>query len=264
MEVSSQSIFQWLTLQPKAFIDRLYGSNDENDSTVTPQSVFACKAIFQSLSYASKNVLLRIIFNIDSNVDSYSQSSSCKDNSIHIYDQCATSREEIKIWFKNQLEAEACINELKSLHILYESVEDIGVEGDGDLGGESSVSVGILKMHLQFHRCLMQAILNPTEPWSSGGGSSSSISGVSSFLIDDDNIVPEIQLEQYRLDKWNAILKFMMNLSTPTETSKISKSIIEFLRRHLNLIVDKNGTNLLTSQGYEFMLRDYQGQVNIH
>lgn len=219
MESSNfQSIFKWLSEQPKAFIDRLYGSGRESESEIVQgQAIFAVKAVFQYISHSSKNIVYRILFNFND------------EDKSHYF----ISFDEIKTWFRDPTEADNSINELKSFHILQE--------------GEDN-NIRTLRIHDAFQRNLKLAILYPKEPWSE-----------SSEII--DSIHSEVDLDHYRLEKWNGILKYLMNLSSPIEISALSTSIVEFLKRHLNLITERHGINALTALGYEFMLRDYQNQV---
>lgn len=95
-----------------------------------------------------------------------------------------------------------------------------------------------------FRNNFLHSLTSPSEPWS--------------YLPDDRPSVSKVsdqEIDHIAMDKWNNILRFLLNLP---EVSIPSKSITEFMRKHMHIITDQRS---LTSKGYEFMLKDYRNQI---
>jgi hypothetical protein len=184
------------------------------------------------------------------------------------------------VWFGSRKENAKIIEELKSYGIIRQNFD-----GNGEI-----------ILNENFRRNITSAILFPSEPWTnrllnaSNGvlcadgatkiddeSTAKAASVTGSAIIEGTNnltrsifMVPDVRLlghdiDQFTFDRWNIILKYLMNLSTAAENSCLTESIMKILREHLKLIgnYDKRRPQSygLTALGYEYMLKDYKSQV---
>ena len=235
------SVFEFIKSQTGNQKDKLY------------QSSWACKAIFQSLSSLSKIYVMRLLF-IEKSIETY----------------------ELLDWIKvnnNDLHQKS-LDELLLLRIFIETIssssnsnnnnddDDVIYIGDNIINKHKALSS--ITMNKIFQDNFKITICSPIEPWSN-----------ISLKPDKFNITSDI-LDNFSLDKWNEVLKTLVNLtpSTNNNTNKIVKvfdgsnkdtAIFNFLEKANLINCGKDGINsrkiIVTSEGKSFLLKDYQSQV---
>jgi transcription initiation factor TFIIH subunit 4 len=185
-------------------------------------SPWACRAIFQSLSALSKNFVLRLIY-IDGpiRVD-------------HLREWVTSDAH--RIFTKT-------IEEMQRLRILEENLS----VGD-------STNCPHYQINPNFKRSLKFALCHPIEPWSNTA---------EALTLKPDKKAPmKDELDSYCSEKWEDMLRFMVNIPT---LSTIDSTVENFLRC-TGLMADgpdERGVKrlMITSDGYEYMLKDHQSQV---
>jgi hypothetical protein len=112
----------------------------------------------------------------------------------------------------------------------------------------SEESITKLQMNEHFRRGFQHALCNPIEPWSN--------TAASIDLKTDKKAPTTDELEDYCRDKWNDVLKCLLNIPSQGDGS------IENFLKCTGLVVE-NGkkSHEITSDGYEYMLKDHQSQV---
>jgi hypothetical protein len=218
---SFHNVFQWVGDQPESFIDRLYGMKSDAfamDDTMND----TCVDIVIEAVYACR----AIFQSFSSLAKTYTMRLIFLD-SIHVNDMAA--------WSNDQSAHAAILNELQRFRIILS--EDNSVEG---------VSVPkFFTINQHFRKHFFQSLTIPSEPWSDIRDRPSTTK------------VSDEEIDRIAMDKWNNILRYLLNLSIP-ESSMPSKSITEFMRKHMAIITEQRS---LTSKGYEFMLKDYRSQI---
>ena len=219
----SDRIFSWIVDKGPDFIDKIYGKSvDMENISNSASAIFACRAIFQSLSELSKTFLMRMLFT------------------------STVNRIETIDWVKDKNFHNSTFDELIKLRLLI-------------LKSESDANNYLVNQY--FKDNFIQSLVSFTEPWIIDSTNNVTLNDLNQS-IDLMNI--EI-LESFAIDKWNYILKYLMNIELRVVDEHVTSSIKKFLKDHLKLIEitsNKSNEHILTSIGYEFMLKSYQNQVS--
>lgn len=216
--VTTQNIFVWIADQPDSFIDSLY---DVTSTNISPDnsSIDTNSSVFACLA----------VFQSFSEI--------CKIYVMRLIFLDIVNRNDMKLWTIQYADNDKIIQILIKFRIIIPISDNMFDEIEPD----------IFSINLHFRKNFLIGISNPVEPWSK----------ISKSL----NItVPQVSndiLESYSVEKWNNILRYLMNIKVEKPTDVPSNSIIEFLKRMV--LVTEN--RQLTSRGYEFMLKDYRSQV---
>jgi transcription initiation factor TFIIH subunit 4 len=132
------------------------------------------------------------------------------------------------------------INELIKLRILIELHAD-------------DLTKPRLQMNSFFRRGFQYTLCNPIEPWSKTAASIS--------LKPDRKAPTKEELNDFCMEKWNDVLKCLLNVQPQ---SLEGDSTIENFLKCTGLIVENSKrTHEITSEGYEYMLKDHQSQVAV-
>jgi transcription initiation factor TFIIH subunit 4 len=209
-----QSILDFIATQSSAVVNKIYGSQDESNV----QSPWACKAVFQSLSALSKNIVMRLIFF-----------------------EGAISVEQLEEWmtpdsipiFRSSVES------LLRLRILEELGDDIKR----------------YRLNPYFRSSLKHALCHPIDPWSNTPAAAS--------LKPDKKPPTKEELDKFSADKWEDVLRFMVNLPT-MDGNSVGSVVVNFLRGTNYMSEDGKRGLVITAEGYEYMLKDRRSQVSKH
>lgn len=224
--ITMQSIYDFIATQPEIMINKVYGSSDVDNN----YSPWACKAIFSSLSSLSKNYIFRNLFILE-----------------------PLNVSELEKWVKPELKHLhlSAIDELMKLRIL---IEYNPSNNDNTLS--SSRYKQKLQMNSYFRKGFQYALCNPIEPWSN--------SPYSLQLRTDKKAPSKNDLDKFSMDKWNNVLRYLLNVQLPSSVVSNDSIIITFLKK-AGLVVENNKRSFeITSSGYEYMLKDHQSQVWFH
>ena len=274
----SNSIFEYLQSQNQAVLNNLYGRESADASgriSKNVQAPFVAKAVFQSISAVAKNYVMRLIF-----VNHAMTYLEMGDWMIH---------------GARRAEHLAVLSELIKMHILEEEIQ-MDVDIDDDEGGRSHYRRGDIqevidprydnvtgakyRINSYFRESLKQAISNPEEPWAlekAGGLTSfnSTAVKVEDGQRGDANKPSKSFLEKMSLEKWDALLRFLLgiegsSLVTPGGTIDnfvCRTGLMQNRGAHAKKYDSAKRTrtqvmNLqISARGYEYMLKSYQQQV---
>lgn len=219
-----KSIFEYLKDQPRLIIDKIYKSSSNIEFN---QSQYACKAIFQSLSTISKCFVMKLLF----------------------INQRILLKDILEWSSKDSIQMHSnAVEELVSLRILMTDENDVD---------DFKISLNDLDIEYQinpyFQSSLQQSLLYPMEPWSL-------------ILHKNDLSIKKPtreELDNYSTNKWNEILSYIVNL---IPLSSFPTNILYIFVKRTNIMTEgitSNGKKgmIITAKGYEFMLKDYLGQV---
>ena len=145
--------------------------------------------------------------------------------------------QDLQKWVKPELKHlySKAVDELIKLRILVET----SPEGAG------------LKMNQFFRRGFQYALCNPIEPWRNTPAYQS--------LKDDKQAPTRGELDDHCSEKWNDVLRSILKIQLPTMTND---STIENFLRCTGLVAESSKRNHeITSDGYEYLLKDHQSQV---
>lgn len=246
---SFTSLFDILKNETRLKLDRIYSSSFS--------SLWACQAIFQSLSPLSRTLIMRFLF-LDTNfklLDLYFIMHRADSYTIqHVFD------------------------ELLGLHLIveYNDIFASSIASSHPIGNMNNPSIdltefiaraGHLSQYLnntasyqlnpQFQKSLRSAITQPANPWAA------SLSQLSS----SHSSITRATLENYRKTTWNKVLGYLVGLTNEKEF-KGTALIPNFMESYgLMLVLPPNEAAiagkrmLITAKGYEYMLKDYYQQI---
>jgi Transcription factor Tfb2 len=147
------------------------------------------------------------------------------------------SAQDLQKWVKPELKQlySKAVDELIKLRILVEA----SPEGTG------------LKMNQFFRRGFQYALCNPIEPWRNTSAYQS--------LKDDRQAPSRDELDDHCSEKWNDVLRSILKIPLP---SMMNDSTIENFLKCTGLVAESSKRNHeITSDGYEYLLKDHQSQV---
>lgn len=242
------SIFDFIQQQPSVYIDKLYGytSVASEVESSSRNASWACKAVYQSMSHLGKNYIMRLLF-IKSPI----------------------STDEVSEWVykdkRNIMHMEA-IDELRRLRILIEFHNDFG----GGIASAKQSQQKLLVMNKNFQKSFMYALSYPSEPWQQVQQHQQQLNGMTSIGVDDK--LPTIEyLDLFSTDRWNEVLYTLFNMRFPTVSRTYDLSSVETRRSAIEaflcmakLIVLKGSRYQITSDGYEYMLKEHHSQVWVY
>jgi hypothetical protein len=272
------SLFDLLKNEPKIVINKIYST--------AATSVYACQAIFQSLSPLTRYLIMRFLFvycKIKISEIFLIINKASEDQIRQVFDELLDL--DILVVAKGTEEEEKKASTASSTsknghHSKSQPMDLVDLTGSGPLSpiGSSSSSLrrfsqnhNLYCMNPSFQKALTQAL--------SSDSSLSSSSTASSVLtpIKVENLLkvsPQF-LEEYRINEWNKVLSFLVGLINENDFS--SKIIPLFMSRYgliSKLAVHSSASsssassglsnkpsNMITSKGYEFLLKDYYHQV---
>ena len=108
-----------------------------------------------------------------------------------------------------------------------------------------------LQMNNYFRRGFQYALCNPIEPWHNTSASQ---------MLKEDKIAPtKEELDEHCYEKWNDVLRVILNVQSPTTTS--DSTIENFLKCTGLVLENSKRSHEITSDGYEYLLKDHQSQV---
>lgn len=238
-----ESVFELIGSQTAYQIDKLY------------QSSWACKAIFQSLSSLSKIYVMRLLF-IESPVATYEMLDWVKTSNYDIHQKSIEELLLLRI-FVEYIKTESNTSSSSSSSEML--IDDVVFIGDNVKNKSSS----LLIMNKKFQENFKITICNPVEPWSNV------------TLKPDKYEVTHEMLDSFSLNKWNDVLKALVNLTPSSSNIKNSSKVFDgstqdtaiynFLERANLIKAGKDGINskkiVVTPEGKSFLLKDYQSQV---
>jgi hypothetical protein len=282
------SLFDLLKNEPKIVINKIYST--------AATSVYACQAIFQSLSPLTRYLIMRFLF----------LHCTIKLSEIFLIINKAPE-DQIRQVFDELLdldiiiEAEGSGREEKKVvdssfsknghHTKSQPTDLVDLTGSGPLSpvGSSFSSSSSLRrfsqnhtlyrMNPSFQKALIQAITN-TSLSSDASTTSSSASVLTPIKVENILKVSPQFLEEYRINEWNKVLSYLVGLINENDFS--AKIIPLFMSRYGLIMKLTAGTNpssssssstsassnlsnkpsnMITSKGYEFLLKDYYHQV---
>lgn len=268
-----ENIFDLIQDLPTNKADRLYGAEQggglvklsqvESVTETLQTSSWACKAVFQSLSSISKNILMRLLFS---------------DSDINL--------SELLVWIQGDNKAailQSCFNELKQLHIVTDiEFSTINTSIDSTTGTSTTVSSSsTFKLNPYFKRNLIQAITQPEQPWQS-----------SLALLQPDKKPPKIsELDEFSDIKWENVLRTLVGAELLDDSQLRINSDLAAVSSEMNLKIKEFTLNTtrhfltsaslategppistgrsavsvpslqITAKGYEYMLQDRLSQV---
>ena len=115
-------------------------------------------------------------------------------------------------------------------------------------------SMSTLQMNKFFRRGFQYALCNPVEPWCNSSAS---------HALKDDKLAPtKDELDEHCTEKWNDVLRSMLNIPLPSTTN--DSTIENFLRCTGLVLENSKRSHEITSEGYEYLLKDHQSQVLNH
>lgn len=230
MASKSKSIFDLIKDATRSTVDKIYGNGASHS-----QSPFACKAIFQSLSMLTKCYVMRLIF-IENSFDLETLSEWANANS--------------------QKEHRAAIEELLRLRIVVE-VNNIKEE-DSSSNSFQVIDVDNILKHMVNPHFLINfrsALTTPLHPWANDTTTETPL------VI---SIPPTKQeLEIYTTTRWNEVLGFIVDILPPNHQLLEFNILRTFVKRAkiMKETSPNSNTLIITSIGYEYMLKDYATQV---
>lgn len=266
------SIFSLIQDLPPTKIDKLYGGVPAAGLTVAPtsnagtsesaesQASWACKAVFQSLSSVSKNIVMRLLFS---------------EGDINLQD--------LAIWIQGGQKLailQSSFEELRRLHIVRE-IESSAIPSTSSEPTSLSSSPVLYRMNIYFKQSLKYAITHPDEPWHLGLAA-----------LQPDKKPPKIsELDEFSNAKWENLLRTLVGaellddsqLRIHSDLSAVSSEthakIREFTQSTVRHFLTATGlategppvgssraaastpSMLITAKGYEYMLQDRLSQV---
>eukprot|EP01039_Chlorochromonas_danica_P001598 gene1598-1745_t len=260
------TIFKLLTSEPRIVLDRLYYPPNHDGSGVYSPS-WVCQAIFQSLSPVAQCLVMRLIF--------LESSFTGKDISIIL---CNATH----------LIISQAMEELQSLWVI---VEEGGQETEGmgdlvDLTDSSSPPLAINEnqkfiINPKFRAGFKSSMVQPQEPWVVAGRPSMNTNTTAAA----NGTLQVEQLERHSQECWNRLLSMLVNVSPSQPTAVSAEKYMEKYVLRAGLMVPNPSSSsisssapnsftiaflreqtkapayLITSRGYEFMLKDYRSQV---
>jgi transcription initiation factor TFIIH subunit 4 len=249
-----ENVFELIKTETRGFVDRIYAgavssslspslpnieSNDVPDS-----ATWACQAIFQSLSSLSQCMVMRILFIAGS-----------------------LTLKELRLLTSDTHSFRIAMRELTSLWILLldeattpSDAMDIDDDDTGNHSNSSSSSGNnngrSYRLHDSFRRGLHRSLVGARKPWSQF---------MQEHVLVIDRSPPSIQnLQQHCRWAWNEVLGYLVKL---VDAKKFAGTSIERFVRDTGLLVTirseetRQSQNMITSKGYEYMLKDYAQQV---
>jgi hypothetical protein len=138
-------------------------------------------------------------------------------------------------------------------------IDDVVYIGDNIKNKTSTLII----MNKKFQENFKITICNPIEPWSN------------IILKPDKYEVTHELLDSFSMNKWNDVLKALVNLTPSSSNIKNSSKVFDgstqdtaiynFLEKAKLIHAGKDGINskkiIVTSEGKSFLLKDYQSQV---
>lgn len=130
------------------------------------------------------------------------------------------------------------VDELIKLRILLEVYSD-------------EIIIPKFQMNDFFRRGFQYALCNPIEPW---------CNTPASVLLKEDKKAPtRDELDDHCGEKWNDVLRYILNIPLP---SAAGDSTIENFLKCTGLVLENSKRrHEITSEGYEYLLKDHQSQV---
>lgn len=227
LRLSMTSIFKQLASEPRIVLDRLYNPGDNGGGS------WACQAVFQSLPVLAQCLVMRLLWL-----------------------EASVSGKELRLIFSNALPStiRQAVDELLALWVLLE--ESTSEEAEEVEIVEESKQIDERKKYAlnpQFKIGMKACIVQPQEPWSS----------VFSKAQTESRLPSRTDLDAHSRECWNRVLSMLVNLNP--QQYGIPAKIIEYVLRSglMTSGLDERGGRryLITSKGYEFMLKDYTHQV---
>jgi Transcription factor Tfb2 len=109
-----------------------------------------------------------------------------------------------------------------------------------------------LQMNSFFRRGFQYALCNPIEPWHNTSASQ---------MLKEDKIAPsKEELDEHCSEKWNDVLRVILNIQSAHATS--DSTIENFLKCTGLVLENSKRSHEITSDGYEYLLKDHQSQVS--
>ncbi len=279
-----RSVFDLLKSEPRAVIDRIYAGVSANDPNFSPalsllalhesqpsqipiseSGIWACQAIFQSLSPVSKCLVFRILYMTKSftlsdlrslvvNTATYREASQELLQLAIIIEDTATTNHDNR---KRHLDS-GDILDLSSDDVEYLGISGSNADGTGKSHRETTC---LYRVHPYFRIHLQQALSHPLQPWSKYMEANIPIIDCSPPSIDF--------LNENSRRIWNSdVLAYL--LTVVKGDSLKDTTIDNYLRKSnlLTMIMSESNNNgistkkyMITSKGYEYMLKDYSHQI---
>lgn len=230
-------VFDHIKLLDEESLNILYGkSNQINSNHISKQSIWTCKAIFQSLSALAKNYILRLL-----NIHEYVRINDCKswinNDNKHLHYQV--------------------LNELYSFKLLIkrEQIDPI----------HSQNKVIEIMLNNYFRNSFISSLSNPfllRSNRSNNMESKSNLNAVSSSFLDNFFVTTWEKMLYYLINNSYIINDYSIKGKKKVTSAKVSPVVDNFLL-HTGLLakIDKSKSRSITNKGYEFMLLDRHSQV---
>jgi len=235
------SIFDQLKEQSQIVVDKIYGIERQFDhqSIVSYTAPWACKAVFQSLSMPAKVMVMKLLM--------ISGSISADD----LYGWLNPTNVSTKL-------RDSIFHEILSLRILVPELEneDEYIESYSTVNKSSEV---LYFMNPHFRSSFKIALSTPSEPW----GDAIECNNVSSTTRVSTNISVEL-LDSFSRDRWSFLLSYLVGVKVApsvASTSDASSSRRKILIEQFTTADDLMRGDMITSQGYEYLLKSYRDQV---
>ena len=220
------------------------------DATAESRSAFAMQSIFDFIATQPEIVVNKIYGSSDpENLSSpwackaiFSSLSALSKNYVF---RCISIHEpllrsDLAKWVKPELQHLhlKAVDELIKLRILLEIYSD-------------ERKLPKIQMNNYFRRGFQYALCNPIEPWCN--------TSAGATLKEDKKTPSKEELEDHCSEKWNDVLRYILNIPLP---SAMGDSTIENFLKCTGLVLETSKKNHeITSDGYEYLLKDHQSQV---
>lgn len=228
---SYHDAFQWISEQPESFIDRLYGERTSTLIKSDDKSTDMMDERKISIQVRDEAVFAcRAVFQ--------SLKALSKSYVLRLIMLETVHIDEMSAWTRDSGHHATTVNELRKYRIIIPQTNETIID--------NSLQSKMFSVNQYFKENFIYGLTFPSEPWSN-------ISQRLNIPITYSNH----DIESAAIEKWNNILKYLMNVVASLPDQSMS-SITEFMRKHMGLITEKR---TLTSNGYEFMLKDYHTQI---
>ena len=231
-------IFDYLRWLPEDCINRIYGDDvaEGQPRKLNHQALWACRAVFQSLSALAKNYVMRLIF-ISTEI----------------------SASDLACWVSPGAGAGVhakTIAELQELQIITQR------PADGPMGGGCSH----ITMNPRFRTNLLSSLSSAAKPWSQESLHPGMQGQGQGEALNQPNL-NEAFLNNHFLVHWEKMLYYLINPNLATPNNKVAakddvSNIVDNFLVYTKLLwkneeytgTGSNTQRIMTRQGYEFML----------
>jgi transcription initiation factor TFIIH subunit 4 len=257
MKLKYYSLFELLRNEPKIVINKIYSTS--------PTCIWACQAIFQSLSTLSRYLIMRFLF-LDQSFkisELFLIMNKAKDDDImKVFDELHG----LDLIVEDSNQSTPSTTAIPKDFIDLTTSSSSGATNQKRLL-EFSQNHNLYRLNKSFQQSLIQAITNPVSPWFQTKQQQSQQAQHEGIKVSKEF------LEEFRTSEWNKVLSFLVGLNN--ENDFASKMVPLFMYRS-GLLVKTTSTSprlptsnnnpnnphsMITAKGYEFLLKDYYHQV---